>query len=139
MSTSLRLSSFADRFPAEMKDRVEKLAQDLVARTAAELESLLDEPVATGALRASRQLVESGSKKGGLRLGYTAPHAIGVDVGRIRSKTYRRTLPSGKKTRPFSRMLGSEKRPEGFTQPALEGLKSRWEQIAAEASEEFKR
>lgn len=139
MSISLRLSAFADRFPAETKDRVEKLAQDLVAKTAAELESLLDEPVTTGALRASRQLVESGSKKGGLRLGYTAPHAIGVDVGRIRSKTYRRTLPSGKKTRPFSRMLGSEKRPEGFTQPALEGLKSRWEQIVAETSEEFKR
>lgn len=139
MTTPLRLSSFADRFPAEIRDRVEKLAQDLIAKTASELESLLDEPVATGALRASRQLVESGSKKGGLRLGYTAPHAIGVDVGRIKSKSYRRTLPSGKKTRPFSRMLGSEKRPEGFTQPALKGLESRWEGIAAEVSEEFRR
>lgn len=139
MSTPLRLSSFADSFPAEMRDRIEKLAQDLVTKTASELESLLDEPVTTGALRASRQLVESGSKKGGLRLGYTAPHAIGVDVGRIRSKTYRRTLPSGGKTRPFSRLLGSDKRPEGFTQPALTALKSRWEQLVSEASEEFKR
>lgn len=139
MSTPLRLSSFADSFPAEFRDRIEKLAQNLVTKTGSELDSLIDEPVTTGALRASRQLVESGSKRGGLRLGWTAPHAIGVDVGRIKSKTYRRKLPSGKMTRPFSRLLGSEKRPEGFTQPALTALKSRWEQIAAEAGEEFKR
>lgn len=136
--TSLRLSSFADSFPAEFRDRIEKLAQDLIAKTGSELDSLIDEPVTTGALRASRQLIESGSK-GGLRLGWTAPSAIGVDVGRIKSKTYRRKLPSGKMTRPFSRLLGSEKRREGFTQPALTALKSRWEQIAAEAGEEFKR
>lgn len=134
--TSLRLSTFADRFPAEMRERIEKLARDLIAKTGAGLDSLIDEPVTTGTLRASRQLVES---KKGLRLGWTAPSAVGVDVGRIKSKTYRRTLPSGKKTRPFSRLLGSEKRPEGFTQPAITALKSRWEQIAAGAGEEFKR
>lgn len=136
--TSLRLSSFADRFPVEFRDRIEKLSQDLITKTGSELESLIEEPVTTGALRASRQLVESGSKKGGLRLGWTAPSAIGVDIGRIKSKTYRRTLPSGKKTRPFSRLLGSEKRPEGFTQPAIVALKSRWESIASEAGESFK-
>lgn len=136
MSTSrLRLSSFADQFPAEMRDEIEKTVEALIEKTGSALDELIDEPVATGTLRASRQLTES---KGGLRMGWTAPSAVGVDIGRIKSKTYRRTLPSGKKTRPFSRMLGSEKRPEGFTQPALEGLKSRWEQVAAEAGEELR-
>ena len=36
-------------------------------------------------------------------------------------------------------LVETEKRPEGFTRPALAGLKSRREQVAAGASEEFKR
>jgi hypothetical protein len=133
-TTPLRLSAFADRFPTEMKERVEKLAEALVAKTAAELESLVDEPEATGTLRASRGLVEGGK---GLRLGWTAESAIGVDVGRIQSKSYRRTLKSGAKSRPYSRMLGSEKRPEGFTKPALAQLRLDWDRIVSEAGQEF--
>jgi hypothetical protein len=136
MSTPLRLSTFADRFPAEMVERVEKLAESLQAKVAAKLEDLVDEPVSTGGLRSSRSLVTS---KKGLRLGWTAPGAIGVDVGRIQSKTYQRKLKSGKKSRPYSRMLGSEKKKEGFTQPAIAGLRLAWDQVASEAGQEFNR
>lgn len=133
-TTPLRLSTFADRFPAEMQSRVEKLAESLVSATAKELESLIEEPVTTGGLKASRSLEET---KKGMRLGWTAPGAIGVDVGRIKSKTYRRTLKGGRKSRPFSRMLGSEKAPEGFTQPAIRKLRLGWEQIVADLEKDF--
>ena len=129
MSAPLRLSSFADRFPAEMKERVEKLSADLVAATAKELEGLIEEPVASGTLRASRSLVES---KKGLRLGWSDPSAIGVDVGRIQSKSYQRKLKSGGKSRHYSRLLGSQKRPEGFTQPAIQALRLGWDRVVAE-------
>lgn len=134
MSTPLRLSTFADRFPAEMKERVEKLAAELVDATADELESLVQEPEATGALRSSRSREES---KKGLRLGWTSPAAIGIDVGRIQSKTYRRTLPSGSKSKPYSRMLGSTKAPEGFTKPAIAALRLGWEQVLASVGQEL--
>lgn len=139
MSTPLRLSSFADRFPAEMRERLEKAVDNLVEKTAEELGDMADEPISTGALRASRKLVNNETKRGGLRLGWEAMSAIGIDVGRIRSKPYRRKLSSGKKTKFFTRMLGSEQAPEGFTKPARVGLRLHWEEIVAEASEEFKR
>jgi hypothetical protein len=131
----LPLSSFADRFPAEMKQKVEKLAEELVAKAASELEGLIHEPEATGALRQSRKLIAG--KNGALRLGWTSPAAIGIDVGRIQSKTYRRELASGKKSKPFSRLLGSESAKEGFTRPAVEGLRLGWDRIVAEVSQEF--
>lgn len=126
MKGKLKLASFADRFPAHMKERMEELASKLEKETADKLDSLIDVPVRTGALRASKQLKSS---QAGMRLGWTAVHAIPIDMGRRKSKQYRRTLPGGKKTRPFSRLLGSDKLPEGFTMPALRLLRADWDSI----------
>lgn len=126
MRGKLKLASFADQFPAQMKERVEELASKLEKETADKLDSLIELPARTGALRASKQLKSS---QAGMRLGWTAVHAIPIDLGRRRSKQYRRTLPSGKKTRPFSRLLGSDKLPEGFTAPALRLLREGWDEI----------
>jgi hypothetical protein len=126
MRGKLKLASFADQFPAHMKERVEELASKLEKETADKLDALIELPARTGALRASKQLKSS---QAGMRLGWTAVHAIPIDMGRRRSKQYRRTLPSGKKTRPFSRLLGSDRLPEGFTAPALRLLREGWDEI----------
>lgn len=126
----LPLASFADQFPEQMREEMERLANDLEKAAAAKLDTLLDEPVLTGALRASRTLTPS---KKGLRLGWTAVHSRFIDMGRKRSKQYRRKLPSGKSSRPFSRLLGSDKATEGFTQPAIKGLRLAWDEIVTTA------
>lgn len=130
---TLRLASFADTFPERMRKEVEDIATRLEKEAGKKLDALLDEPVGTGALRASRTLQEG---KQGLRLGWTEVHSIFIDMGRKQSKQYRRTLPSGKKTRPFSRLLGSDKAKEGFTQPAIKGLRLAWDEVVVAAGGE---
>ena len=129
----LPLASFADQFPVRMKEEVEKLTVNLEKAAADKLDSLLDEPVLTGALRASRTLAPSSK---GLRLGWTEVHSRFIDMGRKRSKQYRRKLPSGKSSRPFSRLLGSDKAKEGFTQPAIKGLRLAWDEVVKTAGGE---
>jgi len=129
----LPLASFADQFPISMKEEVEKLAAGLEKAAADKLDSLLDEPVLTGALRASRTLSPSNK---GLRLGWTEVHARFIDMGRKRSKQYRRKLPSGKSSKPFSRLLGSDKASDGFTQPAIKGLRLAWDEVVKTAGGE---
>jgi hypothetical protein len=131
--TSLRLASFADTFPEKMRKEVENLAANLEKEAGKKLDSLLDEPVATGALRASRTLQEG---KQGLRLGWTEVHSVFIDMGRKQSKQYRRKLPSGKSSRPFSRLLGSDKVKDGFTQPAIKGLRLAWDEVVTAAGGE---
>lgn len=130
----LKLASFAERFPAEMAPKVEKLMNDLEQAAANKLNSLIVEPVDVGTLKQSRGTKANGK---GVSIGYTAVHAITVDIGRIKSKTYRRTLRSGKKSKLFSRMLGSAKVPEGMTQPAIRKLKAVWDEVAESAGKDF--
>lgn len=126
----LPLASFADQFPHHMKERVEKLATDLEKAAADKLESDLSEPVASGALRSSRS-IKAGKK--GLRLGWTAVHSVFIDVGRIKSKQFTRKLKRGGRSRPYSRILGSDKAPEGFTRPAIAHLRQGWDEIVEQA------
>jgi len=132
--TALRFSEFADRFPAEMKEKVEKLAADVVTSAADKLDSLIQEPTSTGTLRSSRTRQ---TVNGGIRFAWTAQRAIGIDPGRIMSKTMTRITKSGAKSKPFSRMLGSPDRPEGFTRPAIEGLRGVWDETVSNAGKEF--
>lgn len=132
--TNTKLASFADSFPIEAKDRVEKLASDIEKVTARKLDSLINEPVSTGTLRSSKSLKSTGK---GLILGWESVRAVPIDMGRVKSKTYRRTLRSGKKTQPFSRLLGSDKAPEGFTQPAIKLLKASWNETVESAGKDF--
>lgn len=130
----LPLAAFADRFPAHMKEWVEKLATDLEKAAGDKLEGELQEPVGdypgSGKLRASRTISIG---KSGLRLGWTAVHSVFIDIGRIRSKQFTRKLKSGGRSKPHSRLLGSDKAQEGFTRPAIAKLRQGWDAVVQAA------
>lgn len=128
------LMAFADAFPAQAGEKVVRLASDLVQAAEATIEKAVNEPVLTTALRSSRALKSVSG--GGLRLGWSDKSAIGVDVGRIQSQPMTRRTSRGR-TVSFTRLLGSEKAPKGFTQPAIAALRLGWEQVAADAGKGF--
>lgn len=130
----LKLASFADQFPSAMKEKVEKLATSIEQKAADAISSSLVEPVDVGRLKRSRG---AKSTTRGISIGYTEVHAIPIDIGRVKSKMYRRTLKSGKKTVAFSRMLGSASRPEGMTRPALKEFRAVWESVVEDAGKDF--
>jgi len=135
MSTPLKLSAFADTFPDAMRGKVNKLADDLVQGAEEKLASVIHVPIgATGNL-ASSQALETSNR--GLILGWSDRAAIGIDVGRVMSKSYRRMLGNGQRTTPFSRLLGSDQAPEGFTQPAIKELQADWDQVAQDVGKDF--
>jgi len=129
MST-LRLSEFADSFPPEMKEKIDHLSADLLSAAAEKLEASIQEPSHTGALRSSRTKSRSGK---GLRLGWTDPGAVGVDIGRIKSRPYSRVTKSGGRSVTFTRLLGSDQAPQGFSQPAIKALRFGWDSTVEEA------
>jgi hypothetical protein len=129
------LTTFADAFPEQMKEKVSSLAASLIQSAEAKLETLLQEPTLTTALRQSRAL-ESVSG-GGLKIGWSDKAAIGVDVGRIQSQPYTRRVKGGGKSVSFTRLLGSAESPLGFTKPAIAGLRLGWEQVAQDAGKDF--
>lgn len=136
MPTPLKLSTFADTFPDAMREKVNKLGDDLVQGAEQKLASYLHVPIGeTGALGAS-QALES-TTRGGLILGWSDRAAIGIDVGRVQSKSYRMMLGNGQRSALFSRLLGSDQAPEGFTKPAIEALQGDWDQVAQEIGKDF--
>lgn len=117
------LRAFAESFPGEMQKKVVELGIQLERVTVNTLASYIDEPVLTGKLKGSRTISASDSK--GASIGWTAVQSIFIDIGRVRSKMFTKRTMHGK-SKPFTRMLGSDALPEGFTQPALTRLRSNW-------------
>jgi len=120
------LRQFAESFPEELQKKVILLGQKLEEVSVNTLAAYIDEPVLTGALRGSRTIESTPSR--GRSIGWTNEAAVFIDIGRIKSKMFTKKTMKGK-SKPFQRMLGSDKVPEGFTQPAITRLRKNWEEV----------
>lgn len=135
---NMTLGEFANSFPSQMLGAVERLAERLEVEAGDAIEAELDSltPVLTGELARSR---ERRTSKSGLRLGWSAVSAIPIDIGRRKSKPFRRKLRNGQLSKSMTRMLGSDAAPEGMTRPAVRVLRSKWDEIVASVGEELEK
>jgi hypothetical protein len=130
-SMKLPLASFADIFPEHMREKVESLSNRLEVEAGKVAEQSLDEPMLTGSLKSSREVRH---RADGLHIGWTEVHAVMIDFGPRKSAPYQRKIPgTGRKSKFFSRRLGSMSAPQGLRRPALRAIRDSWDAIVAEA------